>query len=162
MSDKDAYSSGLDSSTINEPNSKANRIAIAASRLAIHFTEEADLPARFRKNSSSKSRKSKDDTEAEKRYKENVETWRHLIETMLGKISHEKAWRYITLSPKANDAEQTLTDNKDFCDFLDYMINRRDKEQCGPDELGYLSMLLSAFQQEVANKIRPVVRDSNS
>ncbi len=72
---------------------------------------------------------------------------------MLAKIAESQAWRFITLSPKFNATFNKVTDNEDFCNFVDYMILRRDKEQCGPDELGGLALLSVAFQREVEKRI---------
>jgi hypothetical protein len=139
---------GLDSAD------RDTKVAIAAHRLAIFFTEEADLPARFRKSSSSaKSKIVKKDSELERRFKEDVKLWKQLIETMLAKISNPQAWRFVTLSPEVDATVQKLSDCKDFSDFVDYLILRRDKEQCNEDELGGLAMLSVAFQREIEKRI---------
>jgi hypothetical protein len=132
------------------------RLTLTAHRLAIRFTEDTDLPARYRKLSdpARKIRKVKEDSEVEKRFKANVEAWAHLIETMLAKIEESQAWRFINLVPHILGTMNKVTDNKDFCDFVDYMILRRDKEQCGPDELGGLALLSVAFQREVEKRIQ--------
>ena len=132
------------------------RLTLTAHRLAIRFTEDTDLPARYRKLSdpARKIRKVKEDSEVEKRFKANVEAWAHLIETMLAKIEESQAWRFINLGPHILGTMNKVTDNKDFCDFVDYMILRRDKEQCGPDELGGLALLSVAFQREVEKRIQ--------
>ena len=103
------------------------RVAIAAHRLAVDFTEEASLPVRFRKSSSSaQPRKIKEDSNVEKRFRANVMSWTQLIETMLAKISNRLAWSFIDLSPEIPPTVRKLTDCKDFCDFVDYLILRRD------------------------------------
>lgn len=132
-----------------------DRIVLAAHRLAVYFTEDTDLPARYRSLSDPprKLRKVKEDSEVEKRFKANVDSWGRLIETMLAKIAESQAWRFINLSPKIDGTLDKVTDNKDFCNFVDYMILRRDKEQCGPDELGGLPLLSVAFQREVEKRI---------
>jgi hypothetical protein len=113
-----------------------NRVAIAAHRLAIYFTDEANLPVRFRKSpSSAQPRK---------------------IETMLAKISNRLAWRLIKLSPEMYPTVWKVTDCKDFCDFVDYLILRRDTEKCGADELGGLALLSTAFQREIEKRIQPL------
>lgn len=89
----------------------------------------------------------------EKRFKANVESWRKLIETMLTKVDESQAWRFINLRPRVADTTSTVTDNSDFCEFIDYMILRRDKELCGPDELGGLSFLSVALQREAEKRI---------
>jgi len=131
------------------------RVTVAAHRLAVDFTEKANLPVRFRTSSSSaKSRKLKEDSEVEMRFKANVKSWTQLIETMLAKISNRQAWRFIDLSPEIGPMVQKLTDCKDFCDFVDYLILRRDKEKCSADELGGLALLSMAFQRGIEKRIR--------
>lgn len=133
-----------------------NRVIVAAHQLAVCFTEDGELPSRYRrmKASSAKIRKAKEDTEIDKRFKAKVESWRQLIETMLSNLDRNQAWRFITLRPQITAPIRRVTDNNDFCDFVDYMILRRDQEQCSPDELGGLAQLSVAFQREVENEIR--------
>lgn len=137
----------------------SNRIEIAAHRHAINFTEDLDLPTRYRKrppektDKSASPRKPKKDSEIDKLFKANVASWRHMIETMLVKLDHLRAWRFIDLVPAVEPGLSMLTDNKDFCAFVDYLILRRDKEKCGSDELGCLAALSVAFQREIEKRI---------
>jgi hypothetical protein len=154
MMEKDQDHSGMQSGGIQKgsPNSTDGdiKVKIAAQRLAIRFTEDADLPVRYRRASSSaNSRKVKKDSEVELRFKADVKKWTQLIETMLVKINNRQAWRFINLSPEIDQTIQKLTDCKDFCDFVDYLILRRDREKCSADELGGLAMLSVAFQREI-------------
>ena len=133
------------------------RVVVAAHRLAVAFTEEANLPVRFRKSpSSAQPRKIKEDSEVEKRYRANVMSWTQLIETMLAKISNRLAWSFIDLSPEIHPTVRKLTDCEDFCDFVDYLILRRDKEKCSADELGGLALLSTAYQREIEKRIQPL------
>ena len=69
-----------------------SRVELAAHRLAVDFTEDNDLPPRLRKLSSpTKSRRTKEDSEMERRFRANVKSWRQLIETMCGKICISQA-----------------------------------------------------------------------
>jgi hypothetical protein len=133
-----------------------DKVALAAHRLEVNFTEDTDLPARYRKSSvpSSKIRKVNEDSVLEKQFKANVEAWRRLIETMLAKIGESQAWRFVNLCPQLDGTIHKASESKDFCDFVDYLILRRDKEQCGPDELGSLVLLLAKFQREVEKRIQ--------
>jgi hypothetical protein len=137
----------------------SGRIEIAAHRLAVNFTEDLDLPTRYRKrppeisDKTATPRKPKKDSEIDKLFKANVASWRHMIETMLGKLDHLRAWRFIDLVPAVEPGLSRLTDNKDFCAFVDYLILRRDKETCGSDELGCLAALSVAFQREIEKRI---------
>jgi hypothetical protein len=132
-----------------------DRIEEAAQKLARCFTEDADLPARFRRqsDSSAKPRKVKEDSEIEKRFRANVDSWARLIETMISKIDQAQAWRFIYLHPEINGVITKPVENKDFCDFIDYLILRREVEHCGPDELGRLTLLSVAFQRRIENRL---------
>jgi len=132
-----------------------DRIASAACKLALRFTENADLPARFRRqtDSSIKPRKIKEDSDIEKRFRTNVDLWSRLIEMMISKIDPAQAWRFIQLLPQIDGAITRLTDSKDFCDFIDYLILRRDVERCESDELGGLALLSVAFQREIEKRL---------
>jgi hypothetical protein len=151
---------GLRSKTMGIPTvaeKPANLIDQAAHKLAVDSTDESDLPARYRNltNASRKIRKVNDDSDIEKRFKANVDSWRQLISTMLAKLEPSQAWRFINRGPQVDGVIHRVTDNKDFCDFVDYMIQRRDAEKCTADELGGLALLVTAFQREVAKQIQP-------
>lgn len=134
-----------------------SRIASAALNLAILFSDDDSLPLRFRRHrsSSSRIRQAKKDSELEKRFKAHVKSWHCAINTMLAKLDRRQAWRFIQLTPLVDSETRSVTDNKDFCDFIAYLILRRDKEECCPDELGALALLPVAFQREVEKHIRP-------
>lgn len=120
-------------SAAKQPSTDADAVALVSNRLAVQFTEEELLPARYRKRTDApqKLRKVKEDSEVEKRFKANVAAWRALIETMLARLDHEQAWRFIDLRPQfAGGKFKSLTDNGDFCAFNDYMILRRDRWPC--------------------------------
>lgn len=133
-----------------------DRIAASAHKLAVRFPEDADLPARFRRqtDSSVKPRKVKEDSDIEIRFRANVLSWARLIETMISKIDQAQAWRFIHLLPQIDSAITKLTQNKDFSDFIDYLILRRDTERCDSDELGGLALLSVAFQREIEKRLR--------
>lgn len=132
------------------------RVATAAHKLALRFTEDAELPARFRRqtDSSVKPRRFKEDSDIEIRFRANVDSWARLIETMISKIDQAQAWRFIHLRPQIDGAITKLTQNKDFCDFIDYLILRRDTELCESDELGGLALLSVAFQREIEKRLQ--------
>ena len=135
--------------------SAEDRVALASHRLAVEFAEDDQLPTRYRKlsDSAQKTRKPKEDSDIEQRFKANVQAWRVLIETMLTKLDADQAWRFINLRPQVAGSVAKVTDSKDFCDFVDYLIQRRDKEQCDGDELGGLAQLSVAFQRQIEKQI---------
>ncbi len=76
-----------------------------------------------------------------------------LIETMLARVEYNKAWRFITSKPDVEDDIPSPAYSKDFIDFTDYSVLRRDKENCDYKELGYLAMLHNEFQREIDKQI---------
>ena len=83
-----------------------------------------------------------------------MEAWKQLIETMLTKINEGQAWRFINLSPQVDNTMKKVTDSRDFCDIADYLALRRDQESSGPEELGGLAMLSTAFQHAVEKRFQ--------
>ncbi len=129
-------------------------IAAAAVKLVLRFTEEEDLPVRFRHQGESprRRRKVKEDSACEKRFRSEIEFWKRLVETMLSRIDSEQAWRLINLSPEIDESSTTLTRNRDFRDFIDYLILRRDTERCDSSEIGGLALMLNVIQREIEKK----------
>lgn len=132
-----------------------DRIAEAARTLALRFTDDADLPARFRRqtNASAKPREVKRDSDLEKRFRNTVESWARLIETMIAKLDHAQAWRFVHLLPQTDVPITKIMQNNDFSAFIDYLTLRRDEENCDADELGGLALLSVALQKEVERHI---------
>jgi hypothetical protein len=127
-----------------------SKLNIAATKLAIIFSEESDIPKQYRKGLE-KPAKSGEETILMKKFKSNVARWRDLIKTMLDRIDPEIAWRFINLTPKIVDSETNAAYNEDFLAFTDYFVIRRDKENCNPEELGRLAQLHTAFQKTLEN-----------
>lgn len=129
-----------------------NRIDLAATKLAIAFAEDINIPARFKKKSEKKT-KQKPDSNIEIRFKKDIAHWKSLIKTMLNKIDDSLAWRFINIMPSIDQPSKSVAYQKDFSDFIDYLVLRRDKENCSPDELGRLAALSSEFQKELEKQL---------
>lgn len=138
-----------------QPSAEEDKVNLASHRLAVQFTEDDQLPARYRKrmDSTQKIRKAKEDSAVEKRFRANVQAWRTLIETMFAKLDNDQAWRFINLRPQFDEPIKSVADNGGFCAFIDYLILRRDRENCDSDELGGLAQLSVAFQRKVEKRI---------
>jgi hypothetical protein len=130
-----------------------NRITTIANQLALKFTDELDIPSRFKNDTKTERKKSNLNSKVEQRFQKKVEDWKNLIDIMLSKIDNDKAWRYLLINPNIEDNLETVTKSKDFSDFLDYLVLRRDLENCDSDELGNLCMLHTEFQREIERKI---------
>ena len=131
-----------------------NRIFTTAIQLALKFSDETDIPARLKNKSESQKRTiSKQDSLVEKRFQDNVRAWNKVIEKILAKVETQQAWRFINLSPSIEPEIKGVTYCKDFLDFTDYFVLRRDIEKCDHEEVGLLAMLHTAFQREIERKI---------
>lgn len=122
-----------------------------ALNLAIMFTDEASIPARFKKDKSEKIQNS----QLERDFQENVKQWQNVIEQMMGEIKDALITRIVKMKPIIEPDLTSITENEDFMEFTYYFINRRDYKHCGPDELGRLAILHTAFQKEIEKKIKP-------
>ena len=130
------------------------QIKKTAEELTLKFADDSDIPTRFKKNSSNKPTKTNLDTKIEFRFRDHVDAWTLLINSILKQIKDkDQAWRFIRVRPLIESSAKSLIDCKDFLDFTDYLIRRRDKENCDDDELGRLCMLQTAFQKEVERKL---------
>jgi len=130
-----------------------NQIEYAAHRLAISFADNSDIPARY-KNKSDKQKKQKSDSNIEKRFSEDVGYWKQLILNMLDRIDNEVAWRFINIVPNVQPDTVSVAYNNDFINFIEYLVLRRDKENCNAEELGRLAMLSGAFQKEIEKRLK--------
>lgn len=130
-----------------------SQITKTAEQLTIKFADEMDIPNRYKKRTT-KSTKINADSLVEIRFKKHVNAWSDLIQSILKRIKdEEQAWRFIRIQPQINDQTSRLIDCKDYTDFLDYLIKRRDIENCEDEELGRLCMLQTAFQRQVEKRI---------
>lgn len=129
-----------------------------AIRLARLFTEEIGLPGRLKEKENKKEKnkntqKNKENSGVEQRFQDTIKSWERFIELMTSKVEKEQATRFLTLNPKVEPNILNAAYCKDFHDFNDYFILRRDKENCENQELGQLAQLLTAFQKEIDRKI---------
>jgi DNA polymerase III subunit epsilon len=127
------------------------RIQNAAFQLAKSFLDASDTPLRFRQKNKESTRNQKVNTDSyiEKKFQEEVTQWSIVIETMLSKIDNTIAWRFINLKPEIPTRINSVANCKDFCDFIDYLVLRRDIEKCEDDELGRLAMWSGEFQRRI-------------
>lgn len=137
--------------------STQGRTRIAAQEWAIRCSDDEDLPARFRKKAHRSARRGERESEkkVEERFQKNVDHWQEMIERMLATISAPLAWRFINCSPRIAKEMNSVTQCDDFCQFIDYLILRRDTERCDADELGRLARLIGSFQREIEKHLRP-------
>lgn len=130
-------------------------LSITATQLAIKFSDEMDIPSRFKKkqNNKKESNKTNLNSHTEQNFRERIQAWLAIIETLLSKVDNSMAWRYITIKPKMESGITSVTRCQDFSDFTDYFILRRDRENCSDIEVGLLAMLYTEFQREIERKM---------
>lgn len=129
-----------------------------ATHLAMFFTEEIDLPGRLKdrenkKGKNKNTQKDKENSGVEQRFQDKIKSWDLFVMTMFSKMEQEQAIRILNLNPKVEPSIINAAYCKDFHDFTDYFILRRDKEKCDIEELGQLAQLHSAFQKEIDKRI---------
>lgn len=130
-----------------------NRIDLAATKLALAFADEINIPARF-KNKTDKKSKQKSDSSVEIRFKKDVEQWKSVIKTMLNKVDGKLAWRFINITPSIDQPSKSVAYQKDFSDFIDYLVLRRDEENSSHEQLGRLAALSGEFQKELEKQLK--------
>ncbi len=133
------------------------KIKQRAEELARAFLDETEIPTRFKKKctESSKVKKVKTDSAIELNYKNEVEFWGNLIQNMFDRLDSVQASRFIFLMPQVDKEINKVSECKDFCDFIDYLVLRRDRENCDDEELGRLAMLSGEFQKRIEKHIKP-------
>lgn len=127
------------------------RYRMLAINLAKRFSNETEIPAKFKNQ---KTRKEKD-SKILLKFQEDIYFWDHTIESIFLKLEEDQAWRFIDISPLVDTSVKHHFDCADFNDFFEYFRIRRDEDKCDDQELGRLSMLLGAFQAEIEKKIAP-------
>jgi hypothetical protein len=94
------------------------------------------------------------DSLIENRFKEHITSWLFTIESILKNVNDKTlAWRFIKINPKIELNINSVTLNKDFIDFTNLLIQRRDIDHCDYKELGNLCALHTAFQRQIENQI---------
>lgn len=124
-------------------------VRLAAHQLAIYFTEDSNLPARHQRNASGKKTRSKtkQDSQIENRFQENLATWEMTLHNMLNHLEHSIAWRLINIQPNAEQV--VLSANADFNAIIDYLIKRKQSNDREAAEIGNLAMLSVAIQKTI-------------
>ena len=126
-------------------------IKVSATKLAIRFTKDKDIPERFLKRNWPM--EIVQQSKKEYTFESNINFWEYTIQGILDGMAKDQALRVITLSPSASPQAKNVADDVDFKGFTDYLIEKRDQENCSPQELGRLVQLHTAFQHEVERMI---------
>lgn len=129
-------------------------ISYDAERLTKMFLDESEIPAKYKKENLSLAPKEKE-TKILLKFIEHLNGWQITIDAMFERLPLFKAFRFIRLDPEVGKEIIGITECADFIDFTDYLILRRDIQNCSDDELGRLCMLSAAFQNVIENVINP-------
>ncbi|MEO9477292.1 MAG: hypothetical protein ABJG41_17235 [Cyclobacteriaceae bacterium] len=122
-----------------------------ATQLALGFTDESDIPIRYKKRTS---KKFDPESNIETKFQEQIDRWEEVVISILTNVSNsDQAIRFINSTPIVEEGTTTVTRNKDFLDFLDLLIQRRDRDNCGSSELGSLCMLHGVMQKRIESQI---------
>jgi hypothetical protein len=133
-----------------------NNLIITANQLAFKFSDESEIPSRLKKKDTEKKERQKSNLNSltEQRFQINVNSWLRVIETILSKIESKKAWRFISTTPEVEPNIKNSAYCKDFKEFNDYLVLRRDIENCDDEEVGLISMLQAEFQKQIDKNIK--------
>ena len=129
-----------------------------AHELTLIFQDDVDIPERFKEKKGKNPSKQSRNTQVERRFQEHIKAWTDVINSIISHNSDiNQAWRFIRITPNVPEISiNSVTLCQDFLDFNQLLIKRRDIDNCGPDELGKLCMLLGTFQREIEKKITPI------
>ena len=120
--------------------------------LTILFADESDIPSRFK--SINNKQKTKKDSIIEKRYQKHLSSWLSLFDVLHDSCKNEELfYRIISVNPLIQPGTSSFTKCQDYVDLTLILIQRRDINQCGPDELGRLSFLHTIFQNKIESTI---------
>lgn len=123
-----------------------------ALELALKFEDESVIPNRFKMKNSNRINDPKNESLIEKNFTNLVLGWQKTIKSVLLNIDDQGlAWRFIKNTPQLSPDIKNVTLNSDFLSFTDFLIKRRDKDQCSDIELGNLCTLYSTFQRKIEN-----------
>lgn len=122
-----------------------------AELLTIRLSNENELPNRL-KSDSTKS-KVNQNSAAEILFRQKVDLWKSIINNMRDRIPRELIIKIVSLNPNVEENVTQVTQVKDYLDFTNYFILKRDVEKCGDEEVGLLSFLHTQFQKVIENRI---------
>jgi septation ring formation regulator EzrA len=131
-----------------------SRIKKNAQELALKFEADSDIPDRLKSGKLKTSSERISETLVEKRFQKHLDDWIETINSILEHISDpDQAWRFIRIDPKIIDNSiSDISQCQDYLDFTNFFIQRRNIDLCGPNELGNLARLHTAFQRKIEAK----------
>jgi len=133
----------------NTTQTNYKRIAI---RLILKLDDNTELSKS--ENQDEKKRK-KIEAIIERRYKNEIGHWMVVLKIMEKNLPKNKFRRFVNLKPLINKSAKMVTEVKDFLDFTDYLIERRNVSD--DMELGLLATLHTKFQKVIELEFKRIL-----
>ena len=126
-----------------------SQIKTVSIKLAIKYSDSAEIPTRFKEKKNENDKKINLKTQIERNFQIRVADWENTLTILLQKLDSNLAWSFIYQKPTKEVNFKSAAYHIEFKLFVDYLILRRDKENCDDGELACLSLLLSSFQKVI-------------
>jgi hypothetical protein len=123
-------------------------------KLAINYADSLDIPIRFREKKSENEKKINFNTQIERNFQEKVNDWEKTLTILLQNVETDLAWSFINNKPQKENNIKSAAYHSQFKIFTDYLILRRDKENCENGELSCLALLHTSFQKEIDDQLK--------
>jgi NAD-dependent DNA ligase len=126
------------------------QIDVLAIRLAIVYSEESDVPAKYKSN---KKKMVEKETNIQQKFDEKINDWKLTLNEMFNCLGKNIAAQYIFFTPVVSKGVKSVTESAQFLQFNEYLIKRRDIENCGDGELGCLVELFGTIQKAIEKEM---------
>lgn len=126
------------------------QIEVIATRLAIAFSEESEIPAKYKSVSKQKVEK---ETNIQRKFEEKISDWKKTISEIIDHFGFNMGAQYIFMKPNVPKSAKSLTDCRCFSEFNDYLRMRRDIYSCNDGELSCLVLLFGEIQKAIEFEI---------
>jgi hypothetical protein len=127
----------------------STQIKTESIKLAIKYCDSSEIPRRFKEKKSESDKKINLNTQIEINFQLRVNDWENTLTLLLEKMDTNLAWIFIYQKPTKEPEIKSAAYHREFKLFTDYLILRRDKENCDDGELACLSMLHTSFQKQI-------------
>ena len=123
-----------------------------AVKMTLRYSLPQNIPARY-KNGSTTGTGAKVQDGVELRFNEEVKAWDETIQVMTAQLGQELSLRYLSCVPEVQSDCRSVAHCEDFRTMNKYLEQRRDHENCGDDELGLLTIVLTEMQRAIEAKL---------
>ncbi|WP_319502530.1 BRCT domain-containing protein [uncultured Draconibacterium sp.] len=127
------------------------QIKLLAVQYAIAFSEENEIPAKY-KRSTGKSQRADRDSNIKRKFEAKINDWETTLRNIKQNVHESFSHCFIHCIPTVTGNTSKVTECEDFYVFNEYVSKRRN-EDISYGELGCLVTLLTAFQEKIEEKI---------